>query len=62
VRGTLEDVRRLNLKVVPQCRFVRAVIERQNFRIYCASPFSRCALLPSRDFPARPLLCLSLQF
>jgi uncharacterized protein len=29
VRGTLEEVRRLNLKVVPQCWFVRQVIERR---------------------------------
>ena len=29
VRGALEEVRRLNLKVVPQCWFVREVIERQ---------------------------------
>jgi predicted GNAT family acetyltransferase len=28
VRGALEDVRRLRLKVVPQCSFVREVIER----------------------------------
>lgn len=28
VRGTLDEVRRLNLKVVPQCWFVRGVIER----------------------------------
>jgi predicted GNAT family acetyltransferase len=29
VRGALDEVRRLNVKVVPQCRFVRQVIERQ---------------------------------
>ena len=29
VRGVLGEVRRLNLKVVPQCWFVRQVIERQ---------------------------------
>ena len=29
VRGTLEEVRRLNLKVVPRCWFVRDVIARQ---------------------------------
>lgn len=29
VRGTLDEVRRLKLKVVPQCWFVREVIERQ---------------------------------
>jgi uncharacterized protein len=29
VRGTLEEVRRLNLKVVPQCWFVRQVMERR---------------------------------
>ena len=29
VRGALEDVRRLNLKVDPQCWFVREVIERR---------------------------------
>jgi hypothetical protein len=29
VRGTLEEVRRLNLKLVPQCWFVREVIERR---------------------------------
>jgi len=28
VRGVLNEVRRLNLKVVPQCWFVREVIER----------------------------------
>jgi predicted GNAT family acetyltransferase len=28
VCGTLEEVRRLNLRVVPQCWFVRQVIER----------------------------------
>jgi predicted GNAT family acetyltransferase len=28
VRGALEEVRRLNLKVVPQCWFVRQVIDR----------------------------------
>jgi predicted GNAT family acetyltransferase len=28
VRGTLEEVRRLNLKLVPRCWFVRQVIER----------------------------------
>jgi uncharacterized protein len=29
VRGVLDEVRRLDLKVVPQCWFVRDVIERQ---------------------------------
>jgi uncharacterized protein len=29
VRGTLEEVRRLNLKVVPRCWFVRDIIARQ---------------------------------
>jgi len=29
VRGALEEVRRLNLKVVPQCWFVREVIDRR---------------------------------
>jgi len=29
VRGTLDEVRRLNLKVVPQCWFVRDVIKRR---------------------------------
>jgi uncharacterized protein len=29
VRGTLDQVRRLKLKVVPQCWFVRDVIERR---------------------------------
>jgi uncharacterized protein len=29
VRGTLDEVRRLDLKVVPQCWFVRGVIERR---------------------------------
>jgi uncharacterized protein len=29
VRGALEEVRRLHLKVVPQCWFVREVIERR---------------------------------
>ena len=29
VRGTLDELRRLNLKVVPQCWFVRQVIERR---------------------------------
>jgi predicted GNAT family acetyltransferase len=29
VRGTLEEVRRLNLKVAPQCWLVREVIERR---------------------------------
>jgi uncharacterized protein len=29
VRGTLEEVRRLNLKVVPRCWFVRDVIARR---------------------------------
>jgi predicted GNAT family acetyltransferase len=29
VRGALEEVRRLNLKVVPQCWFVRDVIDRR---------------------------------
>jgi predicted GNAT family acetyltransferase len=29
VRGTLEEVRRLNHKLVPQCWFVRQVIERR---------------------------------
>jgi predicted GNAT family acetyltransferase len=28
VRGALDEVRRLNLKVVPECWFVREVIER----------------------------------
>lgn len=30
VCGALEEVRRLNLKVVPQCWFVREVIERRS--------------------------------
>jgi len=29
VRGTLEQLRRLNMKVVPRCWFVRQVIERR---------------------------------
>jgi uncharacterized protein len=29
VRGALEEIRRLNLKVVPQCWFVRDVIDRR---------------------------------
>ena len=29
VRGTLDEVRRLHLKVVPQCWFVREVMQRR---------------------------------